>query len=170
MVTILSINTSRCTDESGDCHNGGFWGGCPGHQRDPKTRSNEPYHEHFDGQPDDLILKVEVTQVKRVDIVAESLSTSKSTSTTFELPVGANHVGAKLGKIWTYGTVRVKTITVGEEYTVTIAKTAIARGAHNYLEYDRYSYSAALASFDFDDNEISSFASATYTPDPDILD
>ncbi len=134
--------------------------GCSGHQRDPKTISNEPYHEHFNGEPDDLILKVDVTQVKRVDIVADSISTSK----TFELTFGAGDDRAKVGAKWAHGSVDVKTVTVGEEYTVTIGKTAIARGVAVSLDFDRYAYSAALAFFDFDDDEVSDFGSVIHTP------
>ncbi len=151
---------------STDCSSWQLFGGCRGHQRDPKTLSNEPNHEHFNGEPDDLILKVDVTEVTRVDIVAKSLSTSD----TFDLTVGAGDDRAELGFKWTHGSVKVKTVTVSEAYTVTIGKTAIARGVAVSLDFDRYAYSAALASFDFDEDEVTGFGSVTYTPDPDILD
>ena len=124
--------------------------GCWGHQRDSKTVTNDPDSDQFNEQPDDLTLKVDVTEVQRVDIVA----TSNSSSNTFELTIGAGDERAEVGFGWKHGIVKVTTRTVSESYPVTIAKTAIERGVKVHVDFDRYANSSASSFFDFDENEV----------------
>ena len=148
------------------CNNwqGYLLGGCGGHERDPETNTNDPNSDHFNEQPDDLILKVDVTTVTRVDITAQS----NSSSDTFDLTVGAGDDRAKVGFGWQHGTVMVTTITVRESYPVTIAKAAIERGVEVNLVFDEYAFSSASSFFDFDDNEVDDCGYVFYhPPDPE---